>query len=73
MNCEVTWAEWGACANGFRKRSQEVKMEKVGAGEDCPSLTSQTEGLLHHVLLSHSKMVSHTMFLVFWFMFSVVK
>ena len=41
------WAEWEACSNGERVRSQQVLTMNVGAGKECPELTSETEGMIN--------------------------
>ncbi len=47
----VEWGEWGACAEGVRTRSKEVKTQAVGAGDDCEELVSEQEGEIFHTSL----------------------
>ena len=45
IDCVVEWDSWAACANGKRSRSQIVTQDVVGAGNACPELQVESEGL----------------------------
>ena len=36
MDCVWDWAEWTECVGGSRARWNEVKVQSVGAGLQCP-------------------------------------
>ena len=45
IDCVVDWGVWEPCADGKRSRSQIVTQDVVGAGNACPELQVESEGL----------------------------
>ena len=44
QHCELQWEEWTECTDGIRSRTEYVSVFKVGAGNPCPELETETEG-----------------------------
>lgn len=44
VDCEITWDEWSECTDGQRTRLEIIATFPQGAGEECPSLDSESEG-----------------------------
>ena len=43
IDCELAWADWSACEEGTRVRFQYIRVEKEGAGAECPELLPDSE------------------------------